>query len=121
MCIRDSAEPDARAAGVETGDRVRLSSASNPVGVVGVAKVVRGLRPGVVAVSRGFGRWEGGARSHLVNGRATPYDPVRGAGVNANPVMRLDDSVGDVSLQDPVGGGCSFSDTWVRVEPVAAR
>ena len=114
-------EPDARAAGVETGDRVRISSASNPVGVVGVAKVIRGLRPGVVAVALGFGRWEGGARSHLVNGRATAYDPVRGAGVNPAPVMRLDDTMGDVSLQDPVGGGCSFSDTWVRVEPVAAR
>ncbi|MBI5512615.1 MAG: molybdopterin-dependent oxidoreductase [Deltaproteobacteria bacterium] len=114
-------EPDARAAGVETGDRVRLTSASNPVGVVGVAKVTRGLRPGVVAVSHSYGHWENGARPHTVDGRAAGHDPSRGAGVTANPVMRLDDYSGDVSLQDPVGGSASFSDTWVRVEPLGLR
>ncbi len=117
----EMAEPDARAARVETGDRVRLTSASNPVGVVGVAKVTRGLRPGVVAVAHSFGHWEGGSRSHVIDRRATDYDPSRSAGVTANPIMRLDDWAGDVSLQDPVGGSCSFSDTWVRVEPVTAR
>jgi tetrathionate reductase subunit A len=115
------AEPDARAADVETGDRVRVTSASNPAGVVGVARVNRSLRPGVVAVARGFGRWEGGARSHLIDGRTTAYDPSRGGGVSALPVLRLDDAAGDVPLEDPVGGGCSFGDTWVRVEPVTAR
>lgn len=115
------AEPDARAAGVETGDRVRLTSASNPAGVVGVAKVIKGLRPGVVAVSNNYGHWEGSARPHTVAGRASGFDPSRAAGVTAHPVMRLDDFSGDVSLQDPVGASASFGDTWVRVELVAAR
>lgn len=83
-------EPDARAAEVETGDRVRITSASNPVGVIGVAKVIKGLRPGVVAVSNGFGHWEAGAKAHIEAGRATAFDPSRGAGVTANPVMRLE-------------------------------
>ncbi|MFO0648833.1 MAG: molybdopterin-dependent oxidoreductase [Polyangiales bacterium] len=114
-------EPDARTAGVETGDRVRITSASNPVGVVGFAKVIKGLRPGVVAVSTGFGHWEGGAKAHTVAGRATAFDPSRGAGITANPVMRLDDFSGDVTLQDPIGGSASFNDTWVRIEPVVTR
>jgi anaerobic selenocysteine-containing dehydrogenase len=114
-------EPDARAAGVESGDRVRVVSASNPAGVVGVARVARGLRPGVVAVARGFGRWEGGARSHVVDARVGAYDVARGLGVSPMPVMRLDAALGDVPVHDPVGGQCSFGDTWVRVEPAGAR
>ena len=44
-----------------------------------------------------------------------------GLGAAPNPVMRLDAVTRNASLQDPVGGGCAFHDTWVRVEPVLAR
>ena len=112
---------DARAIDVETGDRVRVLSASNPAGVIGVAKVVEGLRPGVVALAQGYGRWENGARPHRVDGTLTGSDATRGLGAAPNPVMRLDAVTRNASLQDPVGGGCAFHDTWVRVEPVVAR
>ena len=115
----DISASDARSLGVETGDPVRIVSASNPVGVTGKARVLEGLRPGVVAVSHHFGHWEQSSRPHLVGGTASGFDASRGSGLTANPIMRLDDYSGNVSLQDPIGGSCSFNDTRVRVELVS--
>lgn len=109
---------DARSLGVETGDLVKIISASNSAGVVGKVKVIEGLRPGVVAVSHHYGHWEQGSRPYLADGKAADYDPTRGAGLQANPVMRLDNALKNVSLQDKIGCSVSFNDTRVRIEKV---
>jgi anaerobic selenocysteine-containing dehydrogenase len=100
---------------VETGDRVRVSSASHPEGIVGRARVTQGLKPGVVAISHHYGHWEQHSRPHIINGAASGHDPSRGAGVQPTPIMRRDRLYPNVSLQEPVGASCSFYDTWVKV------
>jgi anaerobic selenocysteine-containing dehydrogenase len=103
---------------VETGDRVRVSSASNPEGIVGMARVTQGLKPGVVAISHHYGHWESHARPIVINGETMGHDPSRGAGIQPTQIMRTDNQYPNVSLQDPIGGSCSFYDTWVQVEKV---
>jgi anaerobic selenocysteine-containing dehydrogenase len=109
---------DAAALELETGDRVRVSSASNPEGVVGKVRVTQGLKPGVVAISHHYGHWESHARSIEIDGVAMPYDSSRGAGIQPNQIMRTDNQYPNVSLQEPIAGSCSFYDTWVQVEKV---
>lgn len=104
--------------GIRSGDKVRLSSSSFPGGLIGRALVGEGVRPGVVAVAHSYGHWESGAADTWVDGKKVAKDPVRSAGITANPICRLDPVLGNVSLQDPVGGSVSFSDTRVRVELV---
>jgi anaerobic selenocysteine-containing dehydrogenase len=112
---------DARALGIVTGDLVRVRSKSHP-GVLGRALVTEGLRPGVVAISHHYGHWEGGSRPQVVEGSsqftADRYELWRGAGLTANPLMRTDDMLKDVTLQDRLGGSASFYDTRVTVEKV---
>ena len=107
---------DARDLGVWTGDRVRITSASNGAGVIGRVKVVEGIRPGVIAVSHSRGRWEINSRPYWLDGKPTAVDPRRGRGLTINPVLRVDPSLGDVPLQEPIGGSVSFFDTRVKVE-----
>jgi anaerobic selenocysteine-containing dehydrogenase len=127
---------DAAALGVETGDRVKVTSASNREGIVGKAKVTQGLKPGVVAISHHYGHWESHSRPIEINGETTTipwppwpkppsepepipnYDPSRGAGIQPTQIMRTDKRYRNVSLQDPIGGSCSFYDTWVKVRKV---
>jgi tetrathionate reductase subunit A len=101
---------------VQTGDKVRVSSVSNREGIVGRAKVTQGLKPGVVAISHHYGHWEQHSRPALIDGREAPHDPSRGAGLQPNLIMRTDGRYRNVSLQEPIGGSCSFYDTWVRVK-----
>jgi anaerobic selenocysteine-containing dehydrogenase len=107
---------DAAQLEVETGDRVRVSSASNPQGIVGKAKITQGLKPGVVAISHHYGHWEQHSRPHVVDGAEMGHDLSRGAGIQPTQIMRTDDQYPNVSLQEPIGGSCSFYDTWVTVE-----
>jgi anaerobic selenocysteine-containing dehydrogenase len=116
----DLSSTDAAALGVETGDKVRVSSASNPEGIVGRAWVTEGLRPGVVAISHSFGHWELGSRPAEIDGVRQPFDPSRGAGIQPTLIMRLDTKLGNVSLQSKIGGSVSFYDTRVKVAKVAA-
>jgi len=109
---------DAARLRVETGDQVRVRSASNTTGIVGKAKVTQGLQPGVVAIAHHFGHWELGSRPHVINGEQTGFDPSRGAGIHPGTVMRRDRRSTNVPLQDPIGASCSFYDTWVRVSRV---
>jgi len=109
---------DATTLKVVTGDRVKVISASNTSGIIGKAKVTQGLMPGVVAISHHYGHWEQHSRPIQVNGAATLYDPSRGAGVQPTQIMRTDKKYPNVSLQDPIGGSCSFYDTWVKVSKV---
>ncbi len=111
---------DADARGIQTGDRVRIMSPSNPQGVEGRAYVTETLRPGVVAIAHSFGHWEMSSKPYKVNGTDSDYDPTRAAGVAANPVMRVDPVLGNVALQDKVGGSVSFFDTRVEVTKVGA-
>ncbi|MGE5841527.1 MAG: molybdopterin dinucleotide binding domain-containing protein [Deltaproteobacteria bacterium] len=109
---------DAARLGVATGDRIRVSSVSNTAGIVGKARVTQGLRPGVIAISHHYGHWEQHSRPVVINGAATAYDPSRGAGIQPTQIMRTDRRYPNVSLQEPIGGSCSFYDTWVRIARV---
>jgi anaerobic selenocysteine-containing dehydrogenase len=109
---------DAAALRIETGDRVKILSASNREGIVGKARVTQGLKPGVVAISHHYGHWESHSRSLIIDGVATDYDASRGAGIQPNVIMRTDNRYRNVGLQEPVGGSCSFFDTWVKVKKV---
>jgi len=109
---------DATRLQVQTGDPVRVTSASNTAGIVGKAKVNQGLKPGVVAVAHHFGHWELGSRPHTVNGVQTGFDPSRGAGIHPGTVMRRDRRSTNVPLQDPIGASCSFYDTPVQITKV---
>ncbi len=109
---------DAAALGVETGDQVKIVSASNPAGISGKALVTQRLKPGVIAVSHHYGHWEQHSRAHLVDGAAMEHDPSRGAGLQPTQIMRTDDQYPNVSLQEPIGASCSFFDTSVKVSKV---
>jgi anaerobic selenocysteine-containing dehydrogenase len=107
---------DAAARDLESGDVARITSATNGEGVDGKVLVTEGIMPGVVAVSWHFGHWAYGSRPFRVDGADTGAEPARAAGLVPNPVMRVDESVGKVCLQDPIGGSASFYDTKVEVE-----
>jgi anaerobic selenocysteine-containing dehydrogenase len=109
---------DAQARNLRTGDRCRLTSASNPAGVTGRVRATHTVAPGVIAVSHHFGHWEMSSRPAQVNGQAAAYDAARGGGTNACLVMRADPVLPNVTLQDRIGGSASFYDTRVQVERV---
>jgi anaerobic selenocysteine-containing dehydrogenase len=110
---------DASTLGISDGDSIKITSATNTIGVGGKAKLREGIRPGVVGVSHNFGHWEYGAKSHSIGTQNTGSDLTRGVGVQSNPVMRLDDSIGKtMCLTDKVGGSACFSDTRVKIEKV---
>lgn len=109
---------DARGLGLCDGDFVKVSSASNSVGVRGRVKLTERIRPGVVAISHSRGRWEINARPYRVGGTLTGWDARRGRGLNSNPIMRTDPHLPNVTLQDPIGGSSSFYDTMVKIERV---
>lgn len=106
---------DAKRLGIKNGDLVKVTSATHQKGEVGRAQVIEGIRPGVVAVSAHYGHWGSGAAPVVVDGKTSDPDPSRVKGINPNPVMRLDTAVGNVCLEDPIGGSASFNDTKVKV------
>jgi anaerobic selenocysteine-containing dehydrogenase len=109
---------DAAALGVETGDRVKVASVSNPDGIEGKALVTQRLKDGVIAISHHFGHWEQHSRPHEVDGIPMGHDPSRGAGIQPTQIMRTDKLYTNVSLQEPIGASCSFYDTQVKVTKV---
>lgn len=117
---------DARNLGVNDGDMVKVSSASNTEGVydlqngakipmVGKAKVTEGLRPGVVAFPLGFGHWASGSHDIVVDGQTVKGDKRRAVPMHANAAMRVDPVLGNVTLSDLAGGSAVFYDTKVKV------
>jgi anaerobic selenocysteine-containing dehydrogenase len=121
---------DAQRLGLNSGDQVRISSASNPDGVwdlqngelkpmVGKLKVIEGLRPGVISFPLGWGHFASGARDIAVDGVTITGDPRRATGIHANAAMRVDPVLGDVTLSDLVGGSAVFYDTKVQVERIS--
>jgi anaerobic selenocysteine-containing dehydrogenase len=107
---------DAAARGLVSADLAKVTSATNNEGVTGKVLVTEGIIPGVVAISWHFGHWAYGAQDSVIAGETIEGDPRRATGLNANPVMRVDEAVGKVCLQDPIGGSASFYDTKVEVE-----
>ncbi|RMG32105.1 MAG: molybdopterin oxidoreductase, partial [Planctomycetota bacterium] len=118
---------DARRLGLRNGDRVRLTSATLPDGrftitdgqtreITGLVQIMEGIRPGTVSVSWHFGHWAYGSDDVEIDGQIVHGDPSRARGINPNPLMREDTSVGNVCLTDPIGGSASYYDTRVRIE-----
>lgn len=117
---------DARRLGLKDGERVKLSSASNPEGVwdvkggrkvpmAGKLHVVEGLRPGVVAFPLGYGHWASGSSDITIDGQAIKGDARRAAPLHGNAAMRVDPVLGNVTLSDLAGGSAVFYDTKVKV------
>lgn len=106
---------DGRLLGLENGDTVRIQGPSGGI-ISGKVKLTQGMKPGVVAIANSYGHWELGSRPYKIDGETQAYDATRGAGLHCNTLMRLDPNLGDVCLQDKVGGSASFYDTRVRVE-----
>ena len=120
---------DAAARGLVEGDMVRIISPTNPAGewdlgngstipMVGKVKAVQGIRPGVIAVSLGFGHWAYGSVPVTINGTTIPADERRRRGLHINAALRTDPHTPNTTLVDPVGGSAVFYDTLVRVEKV---
>jgi tetrathionate reductase subunit A len=120
---------DAERLNLSNGDLVRVVSATNLSGewdlgngntkpMIGKVKVTQGIRPGVIAVSLGFGHWAHGSAPFTVNGTTIPADERRGKGLHINAAMRTDPHTPNTTLVDPVGGSAVFYDTMVRVERV---
>lgn len=110
---------DAAAMGVESGALLKVTSPTNPEGIVGKARVSQGLMPGIIAISHHYGHWEQHSRPQVVDGGAMGHDPSRGAGIQPTQIMRADKVYPNVSLQDKIGGSCAFYDTWVQVAKVS--
>ena len=117
---------DAAARGLQSGDRVKVVSASNPDGewdlangtrlpMIGKVKVVQGMRPGVISFALGFGHFAYGGVDFTVDSVRISGDPRRTRGVHANAAMRVDPYLGNTPLVDPVGGSAVFYDTQVKV------
>jgi anaerobic selenocysteine-containing dehydrogenase len=106
---------DAQARNIVTGDKIRITSASHPKGLEAKAFVSEGIRPGVVAIRHCYGHWEMSSRPYIVSGTQSGHDASRSAGLSMNPLARIDPVLGDVSLQDILGGSVSFGDTQVEV------
>ncbi len=113
---------------IKDGDMLRLSSPSNPTGTIdlgngtvleikGKARLIEGMKPGVIAISWHFGHWAYGSRDVEVDGHVVQGDPKRSTGIAPNPLMLEDDIVKDVCATDPIGGSASFFDTPVTVSP----
>jgi anaerobic selenocysteine-containing dehydrogenase len=115
--------------GIDDGDKVRLSSASNPQGLwplgnghdremVAKVKCIEGMRPGVAAVSWHFGHWAYGASDVEIDGETIKGDERRAKGVCANAANDLDEGMQTTCLTDPIGGSSSFYDTKVNLVKV---
>ena len=120
---------DAEARGLKDGERVKITSASNPEGawdlmngksvpMIGKVKVVQGMRPGVISFALGFGHFAYGGVDFTVDGTLIKGDPRRTKGFHANAAMRVDPYLGNTPLVDPVGGSAVFYDTMVKVVKV---
>jgi len=117
----EMAASDGKRLGLESGDPVRVISPSGTIEENAVVKLSEGMRPGVVAVAHSYGHWEMSSRRFTIDGRQTSFDASRGAGIQINPILRLDPVLGNVCLQDKIGGSASFYDTRVRIEKLSER
>ena len=117
---------DAKKLGVQTGDKVRVVSATNPDGVwdlgngakkpmIGTVQVTETIRPGVVTFTLGHGHWDSGAVDVTIDGKVVKGDKRRAGGVHANAAMWVDPHLKNTCMIDKVGGSVSFYDTRVKL------
>ena len=120
---------DAARLGLKNGDKVKVTSKTNPEGIwdlkeagttpmEGRVKVIEGIRPGVTAFSLGHGHWAYGSRDVLVDGQRIAGDKRRGKGIHANAAMRIDPYLKNTCLEDLVGASVAFYDTYVKLVKV---
>jgi anaerobic selenocysteine-containing dehydrogenase len=116
----------AKSLGFRDGDKARIISATNSKGVwelpnrknldmVGKIKVTEGLRPGVAAVSWGYGHWGYGASDTIVDGKTIAGDSRRQAGLCPNAGFRVDPVLKNVCMTDPIGASASYYDTRIKL------
>ncbi|MEK7246980.1 MAG: molybdopterin-dependent oxidoreductase, partial [Chloroflexota bacterium] len=120
---------DADRLGLDDGDEVKLTSASNPEGVwdlrngtkkpmIGKIKVIQGIRPGVVSFSLGMGHWAYGSSDMEIDGEVIKGEERRAKGLHANAAMRTDTVNPNTCLSDVVGGSAVFYDTRIKLVKV---
>jgi anaerobic selenocysteine-containing dehydrogenase len=73
---------DARKLGLRQGDAIMIESSDGKVHAQGKAQILGGIRPGVVALARGFGYRQAGAARQLIGNTAISPDKTRSAGIN---------------------------------------
>ncbi|VVS93635.1 molybdopterin-dependent oxidoreductase [Desulfoluna spongiiphila] len=120
---------DARRLNLKAGDRVNISSRSNPEGISGTARPTDLVRPGCIAISFHFGHTQFGGSSLTVKNGARAFlggesimdgsrlipTPGYTKGLNMNDVSRLDEHLARTPLVDPAAGIPDFSSTRVRI------
>jgi anaerobic selenocysteine-containing dehydrogenase len=74
---------DARKLGLNQGDAITIKSSDEKVRVKGKAQIIPGIRPGVVALARGFGYGQAGASRQIIANTVISPDKTRAAGINA--------------------------------------
>jgi len=74
---------DARKLKISQGEAIIVESIDGKKSHKCKAQPMPGIRPGVVALARGFGHRQSGAASQIINGLSTTPDKTRGAGTNA--------------------------------------
>jgi anaerobic selenocysteine-containing dehydrogenase len=122
---------DADRLGLTNGQRVKVTSATNPSGewdlgagnkkaMVGKVVTTQTMRPGVVSFALGFGHWATGASDVTIDGYLIKGEERRQAGLHANAAMWTDPTVKNTCMFDPVGGSVSFYDTHVKLVPAGA-
>ncbi len=117
------------AGGLKSGQWVRLISASNPRGLKARVELSERVRPGCLVVPHHFGHWQHGASEleiergqeallggkDLVFGSKVRADKSRARGISPNLLARLDESLDNLPLVDPLGGIPDFSSTRVAI------
>lgn len=113
------AAEDAGRMGISDGERIWVVT---PHGKrQGTARVMQGIRPGVITFNVGYGHWGYGATNYQLGGKRVEGDRVRRSGIHLNPIMRRDPDVDQMALMDVVGGSVVFYNTRARLEKEGAH
>jgi anaerobic selenocysteine-containing dehydrogenase len=75
---------DAEELGIAQGDTVTIETRDGVKSAPLKAHVLPGIKPGVLALARGYGNRQFGAGLQVIAGARVPGDPTRAAGVNAS-------------------------------------
>jgi len=102
---------DANRLGIHDGDQVKIVTSTGEVS--GEAKVRDGLMPGTIAIAFGYGHWEYGSKTFVVDGKEVKGNKSIGAGVALNPIVHREKN-GNIA-NDPVSGAISRNDTRAKL------